>query len=150
MHYFLFYFHDCAAATAVPKSPADPVPPISGVSRLQCPAAGTVSIAFTIASLVAACRRCSSIMAPHQICPTGLVLPSPVISGAEPWTGSKRPEKLRSGLILADGAMPIMPVQAGPESERISPNKLLATTTSNLSGGSTKCALKISMRYFER
>ena len=57
--------------------------------------------------------------------------PLPVMSGAEPWTGSKREGKSRSGLRLAEGAMPIVPVQAGPRSERMSPNRLEATTTSN-------------------
>jgi hypothetical protein len=36
--------------------------------------------------------------------------------------------------MLADGAMPMVPVQAGPRSERMSPNRLEATTTSNQSG----------------
>jgi hypothetical protein len=54
---------------------------------------------------------------------------------------------LRSGLMLADGAMPIVPVQAGPRSERMSPNRLEATTTSKRSGLSTKCAVRMSMWY---
>ena len=52
---------------------------------------------------------------------------------------------LFSGLIFPDGAIPIVPVQAGPKSERISPNKLDATTTSNHSGLSTNLATKISI-----
>ena len=39
-----------------------------------------------------------------------------------------------SGLILPDGATPIVPVQAGPRSDRMSPNRFDATTTSNQSG----------------
>src|SRR5207249_10038634 len=48
-------------------------------------------------------------------------------------------------LMLADGAMPMVPVQAGPRSDRMSPNRLDATTTSNQSGCATKCAVRISM-----
>ena len=40
---------------------------------------------------------------------------------------------------------PMVPVQAGPRSDRISPNRLEPTTTSNLSGFSTKCAASISI-----
>ena len=43
--------------------------------------------------------------------------------------------------------MPIVPVQAGPRSERMSPNRFEATTTSNQSGCSTKCAVRMSMWY---
>ena len=61
-------------------------------------------------------------------------MPWPAMSGAEPCTGSNIEGNLRSGLMLADGAMPIVPVQAGPRSERMSPNRLEPTTTSNQSG----------------
>src|SRR5437899_11309869 len=67
------------------------------------------------------------------------------MSGAEPWTGSNSEGNTRSGLMLADGAMPMVPVQAGPRSDRMSPNRLDATTTSNQSGCATKCAVRISM-----
>src|SRR5262252_9848818 len=67
------------------------------------------------------------------------------MSGAEPWTGSKSEGNTRSGLMLADGAIPMVPVQAGPRSERMSPNRLDATTTSNQSGCRTKFAVRISM-----
>ena len=36
-------------------------------------------------------------------------MPLPAMSGAEPWTGSNIDGNLRSGLMLADGAMPIVP-----------------------------------------
>ncbi|CFW34110.1 Uncharacterised protein [Bordetella pertussis] len=51
---------------------------------------------------------------------------------------------------LADGAMPMVPVQAGPRSERMSPNRLDATTTSNQSGCCTKCAHRMSMWYLSQ
>ena len=86
-------------------------------------------------------------MAAAQICPTGLAMPLPAMSGAEPWTGSKRLGCLRSGLMLPLGAMPMVPVQAGPRSERMSPKRLLATTTSNQSGCMTKFAVRMSMWY---
>ena len=52
--------------------------------------------------------------------------------------------------MLPDGAMPIVPVQAGPRSERMSPNRFEATTTSNQSGLSTKCAVRMSMWYLSQ
>ena len=67
------------------------------------------------------------------------------MSGAEPCTGSKSEGNARSGLMLPEGAMPMVPVQAGPRSERMSPNRLEPTTTSNQSGCITKCADKMSM-----
>ena len=51
------------------------------------------------------------------------------------------------GRMFPDGAMPMVPVQAGPRSERISPNRFEPTTTSNQSGCSTKFAVRISMWY---
>ncbi|MCY1217816.1 hypothetical protein D9M72_297460 [compost metagenome] len=85
--------------------------------------------------------------AADQIWPMGLAMPLPAMSGAEPCTGSKSDGNLRSGFRLALGAMPMVPVQAGPRSERMSPNRLEATTTSNQSGCCTKCAHRMSMWY---
>jgi hypothetical protein len=90
----------------------------------------------------------------------GFAIPLPAISGADPWTGSKRDGHLPVGLIFPDGATPIEPVHAGPRSERISPKRFYQsalrvghvaerltepTTTSNDSGRSTKKAVKISI-----
>jgi hypothetical protein len=50
-----------------------------------------------------------------------------------------------SGLMLAEGAMPMLPATAGPRSERMSPNRLEPTTTSNQSGCCTKWAQSMSM-----
>src|SRR5688500_14017515 len=69
------------------------------------------------------------------------------MSGAEPCTGSKSEGNARSGLMLPEGAMAIVPVQAGPRSDRMSPKRLEATTTSNQSGCCTKCAVRMSMWY---
>ena len=41
--------------------------------------------------------------------------------------------------------MPIVPVQAGPRSDKISPNRFDPTTTSNHSGVNTNRAVNISM-----
>lgn len=98
-----------------------------------------------MASAASRWPRCSSIMAPDQTWPMGLAMPLPAMSGALPWTGSKRLGKVPSGLMLAEGATPMVPVQAGPRSERMSPNRLLATTTSNQSGCITKLAVRISI-----
>ena len=56
------------------------------------------------------------------------------MSGAEPWTGSNMLGMRRVGLMLALGARPMLPVIAAPRSVRMSPNRLLATTTSSASG----------------
>jgi len=67
------------------------------------------------------------------------------MSGADPWTGSNNEGKFFSGFILPEGAIPIVPVQAGPKSDKMSPNKFEATTTLNFSGLRTKCAQSISI-----
>src|SRR6185312_3031434 len=87
-------------------------------------------------------------MAPDQIWPIGLAMPLPAMSGAEPCTGSNIEGYLRSGLMFPDGATPIEPVSAGPRSERMSPNRLEPTTTSNQSGFRTKCAVRMSIWYW--
>ena len=50
--------------------------------------------------------------------PTGFAIPLPAISGAEPCTGSNKDGNLFSGFIFADGAIPTVPVQAGPKSDK--------------------------------
>src|SRR5690625_5374254 len=67
------------------------------------------------------------------------------MSGAEPCTGSNKEGYWRVGFRLADGATPMVPVQAGPKSERMSPKRLEATTTSKNSGCKTKRATMISI-----
>jgi len=68
------------------------------------------------------------------------------MSGAEPCTGSNTEGNLRSGLMLPDGAMPIVPVQAGPEvGEDVAEQDSDATTTLNVSGLSTNSAERMSM-----
>src|SRR6185436_4017740 len=76
-------------------------------------------------------------------------MPLPKMSGALPCTGSKHDGKSRSGFMLAEGAMPIVPVHAGPRSERMSPKRFDPTTTSNQSGCCTKCAVRMSTWYCE-
>src|SRR3982750_1421179 len=67
------------------------------------------------------------------------------MSGAEPCTGSNSEGNARSGLMLPDGAMAMVPVHAGPRAERMSPKGFEAETTSNQSGCCTKCATRMSM-----
>ena len=47
--------------------------------------------------------------------------------------------------MFPDGTIPMVPVQAGPKSDKISPNQLASTTTSNHSGVKTNLAVKISI-----
>src|ERR1017187_9488157 len=82
--------------------------------------------------------RCCNIIAPDQICAMGLAIPFPAMSGAEPCTGSNMEGYCRSGLRLAEGANPMEPTTAAPRSDKISPNRFDATTTSNHSGCCTK------------
>ena len=63
--------------------------------------------------------------------PTGLAIPRPAMSGAEPWTGSKRPGPVSER--LADGARPMPPVSDAARSLRMSPNMFSVTITSNWS-----------------
>src|SRR6266849_2577368 len=108
----------------------------------------TLKMASSTARAASFSLRCSNIMAPDQICATGLAMPFPAMSGAEPWTGSNIEGNSRSGFILAEGASPIDPTTAAPRSERMSPKRFDPTTTSNQSGWLTKCAVKISMWYW--
>src|SRR5258706_7802338 len=134
-----------ASAMALPTSMVFALPPMS---RVRGPSTSTFSIAFTMASAASLSPRCSSIIAPDQICPIGLAIPLPKMSGALPCTGSKHEGNSRSGLRFADGAIPIVPVQAGPRSDRMSPKRFEPTTTSNQSGCWTKCAVRMSMWYW--
>src|SRR5882724_4442659 len=133
------------SATALPHAVVSAFPPRSRVRSVRSPRVR--SIAATIESAACFSPRCSSIIAPDQIMPIGLAMPWPAMSGAEPCTGSNTDGKSPGGLMLPDGAMPMVPVQAGPRSERISPNRFEPTTTSNQSGCSTKFAVRMSMWY---
>ena len=77
--------------------------------------------------------------------PTGLAMPLPAISGAEPWIGSNILGYFPCGLIFPEGEMPMLPSMAEPRSVRISPKRLLATTTSSRSGCMIKNPASASM-----
>ena len=63
-----------ASATALPRSTVLALPPMSGV---RGPSTSIFSIASMIARAASAWPRCSSIIAPDQICPIGLATPLP-------------------------------------------------------------------------
>src|SRR5437588_763507 len=112
---------DCArtaSATAAPTSAVLALPFMSGVCG---PSRMTRSTARTTSAAAARWPRCSSISAPDQMVASGLAILRPAISGAEPCTGSKIDGAVRSGLILPEAAMPIVPAVAGPRSEMMSP-----------------------------
>src|SRR5574338_1311217 len=73
---------------------------------------------------------------------SGLARPLPAMSGAEPWLGSYRPLLLASR--EAEGSMPIEPVSMEASSDRMSPNMLPVTTTSNCLGLRTSCIAALS------
>ena len=64
------------------------------------------------------------------------------MSGALPWLGSYRPLPLASS--EAEGSMPIEPVSIAASSERMSPNMLPVTMTSNVFGARTSCIAALS------
>src|SRR5262245_14849935 len=68
------------------------------------------SIALRMAAAACLWPKCSSIKAPDQTWPMGLAIPLPAMSGALPCTGSNIDGNKRSGLILAPGAMAMVPV----------------------------------------
>jgi len=68
--------------------------------------------------------------AAERMAATGFALPVPAMSGAEPCTGSNIDGPVRSGLRLADAAMPMPPVTAPPRSVRMSPKRLSVTMVS--------------------
>ena len=63
-----------ASAIALPISVVSDLPP---TSRVRGPSTRIASTASTIAFAASACPRCSSIIAPDQIWPTGLAMPLP-------------------------------------------------------------------------
>ena len=77
--------------------------------------------------------------------PTGLAIPRPAMSGAEPCTGSNIDGCSPVGSRLPDGAMPIEPATAAARSLRMSPNRLEATMTSKRAGSRTSLAHSASM-----
>mmetsp|Transcript_6771 Transcript_6771/g.28513 ORF Transcript_6771/g.28513 Transcript_6771/m.28513 type:complete len:200 (+) Transcript_6771:1962-2561(+) len=87
-------------------------------------------------------RENLSIMAADRIVASGLAMPLPAISGALPWDGSYKPLLLASS--EADGSMPIEPVSIAASSDRMSPNILPVTTTSNFLGALTSCMAALS------
>ena len=84
-----------AAAIALPTSAVPAVPPRSGVRGAPLPGASTFSMEASTASWACLWPKNSSIIAPHQICPMGLAMLRPAMSGAEPCTGSNSEGNLR-------------------------------------------------------
>jgi len=83
-----------------------------------------------------------SIMAADSIVANGFAIPLPAMSGALPWLGSYKPWFLL--FKLAYGSMPIEPVSMEASSDKISPNMLPVTTTSNFLGSFTNCMAALS------
>src|SRR3546814_9387395 len=73
-------------------------------------------------------------MAPVQNAPSGLAMPLPTMSKAEPWIGSNIEGVSPAGLMLAVAPLPRLPVSAEARSERMSACRLVATTVSIASG----------------
>ena len=71
-------------------------------------------------------------MADERIEAIGFAISCPAMSGAEPCTGSNKP--CVPGPIEAEGSIPIDPVSMAAASDRMSPNTLPVTMTSNCVG----------------
>ena len=72
----------------------------------------------------------------------GFALFCPAMSGAEPWIGSYIPRLVAPR--DADGSIPMEPVIWDASSDRMSPNILEVTTTSNCLGFLTSCIAALS------
>ena len=71
-----------AAGESVQIMAAHAVPPRAAARRAGCASAALIASVMQVAASVK--PRCPSIIAAVQICPTGLAMPLPAISGAEP------------------------------------------------------------------
>src|SRR5882762_1196603 len=116
-------------------------------SRVRIPSSLTVR-------LMAVRRRCakpgsptwSSINPPASNSEMGFAIPLPAMSGAEPCTASNI---AACSPIFAPGARPSPPARPAISSERMSPNRFVATITSNCHGSVTSCIAQAStMRSF--
>src|SRR4051794_15895831 len=133
-----------AASSAAVTSSVLARPPRSGVWRRR--SSSTLSTARWTAAAASGSPRCSSMSAPVQTWPTGVAIPCPAMSGAEPWTGSNIEGWARSGLGFAAGAIPIEPATAAVRSLRMSPKRFEPTITSSDSGARTTRAHSASIR----
>ena len=88
-----------------------------------------------------------NIIATLRMVASGLAMPLPAISGAEPWMGSYRPRV--EAPSEEEGIMPIEPVIWLASSERISPNIFSVTITSNWLGSLTICIAQLSTNISE-
>jgi len=82
-----------------------------------------------------------SSMAAVRMAPSGLAIPLPAMSGAEPCTGSY---KLTVPPTVAEGSMPSEPVMTPDSSDRMSPKRFSVSTTSKLRGVFIRCIAQAS------
>src|SRR5690606_22858039 len=81
-------------------------------------------------------------MAADRIVARGFALFWPAMSGAEPWLGTYRP--WLEAFMEAEGSMPMEAVSMAASSDRMSPNRLPVTMTSNALGARTSCMAALS------
>ena len=84
-----------------------------------------------------------SIIATLKMVAMGLATPCPAMSGALPCTGSNTPG-LPGRLSDADGSMPSEPVSCAAMSDKIYPNRLVVTSTSNCTDYQAR---RLNIRY---
>ena len=113
-------------------------------SPVRTPSSNARLMAFSIAVAASpASRLYRSSRARERICAIGLAMFLPAISGAEPPAGSYSPKP--SSFRLADGNIPMEPVIIAHSSDRISPNRLEQSSTSNWEGSLISCMVALSM-----
>ena len=116
-------------AMAFAKAIVLPLPPRSGVSESFASSVSTIARRSCVAR--SPMPRWSSICAAASSSAQGLALPWPAMSGAVPCTASKI---AASAPMFAPGARPNPPTSPAHRSDRMSPNRLVVTMTSNFSG----------------
>ena len=80
-------------------------------------------------------------MAADNISPVGLAMPLPAMSGAEPWIASNKAVSLP---MFELAAKPRPPTKPAISSDKMSPNMLVVTMTSNWLGFSISCMAQLS------
>ena len=114
----------------VSRSPSAPARQVGGAQALLESAESTAASSFAASSSMPSPSR-SSIAAERKVA-SGLAMPWPAMSGAEPWTGSNTPGP--SSPRLAEGSIPSEPVSIAASSLRMSPNMFSVTITSKRAG----------------
>src|SRR4051794_15269694 len=134
--------HEISLRTASVASAVVALPPRSAVRSPPARARATADSTAGAASPPP--HPWPRLSAAERIIASGLALPVPAMSGAEPWTGSNRPGPSPPSDAL--GSMPSEPVSIAASSLRMSPNMFSVRITSKWRGAETSCIAALSTR----